>query len=80
MGSLKLRLWALAAGIDYQWTPPCDCSRADMLEAVWVTAEAFPRCFECLKHIPAEQLPSEDRFIYLTLVLMWRRQECMFGV
>ena len=79
MGNVELRLRALAAGIDYRRTPPCHFSRARVCVAVWVTAEAFPRCFECVKVIPAEQLPIEDRFIYLALVLMWRTQGFMFG-
>ena len=78
MGSLELRLRALRKGIVYG-TPPCRCGCARLCEAVWVTAEAFPRCFECLKAIPAEQLPIEDRFIYLALVLMWRTQGFMFA-
>ena len=79
MGNVELRLRALAAGIDYRRKPPCHCGHARVCVAVRVTAEAFPRCFECVKVIPAEQLPIEDRFIYLALVLMWRTQGFMFG-
>ena len=78
MGSLELRLRALDKGIDYG-TPTCRCRCARLCKAVWVTAEAFPRCFGCLNAVTAEQLPMEDRFIYLALVLIWRRQGYRFG-
>ena len=79
MGSLELRLRALDKGIDYG-TPTCRCRCARLCEAVWVTAEAFPRCHECVNAIRAPRLLIEDRFTYLVLLLIWRKQGCCFGV
>ena len=79
MGDLELRLWALGQGIDYG-TDLCECPRARLWDACWVTAEAYPRCYECVNAIRAPRLLIEDRFTYLVLLLIWRKQGCFFGV